>query len=201
MAASERNEGVRAAWREKAAAELKPRDLVFVDESGANRALHPLYGWARKGERACTSAPCNRGGNTSLLAAMGCEGVVASATVEGAANREAFVGWLEGSLCPNLRPGQTVVLDNCQIHKGDAVRERIEACGCKLVFLPPYSPDFNPIEQAFSKLKHFLRKTQARTQEALEQAIAAGLKIIAAVDALHWFKHCGYQVEAPAYCF
>jgi hypothetical protein len=119
--------------------------LVFVDESGSNLALAPRYGWAPKGQRAWGQAPTNRGKNTTVLAAMSSEGLLTSMTVEGAADTEAFLIYLDGFLCPALRSGQTVLMDNLRVHKAQAVRERIEACGCQLVFLPRYSPDFNPL--------------------------------------------------------
>jgi transposase len=170
--------------------------LVFVDESGSNLAMALRYGWALRGQRAWGQAPTNRGKNTTLFAAMTHEGLLASMTVEGAANTEAFLTYLDAVLCPALRPGQTVLIDNLKVHKAQAVRQRIEACGCRLVFLPRYSPDFNPIEGAFSKLKTFLRRVQARTREALEVAIGAGLQTITAQDARGWFKHYGYSPEA-----
>jgi transposase len=170
--------------------------LVFVDESGSNLAMALRYGWALGGERAWAKAPTNRGKNTTLFAAMTHQGLLASMTVEGAANTEAFLTYLDQVLCPALRPGQTVLMDNLQVHKAQAVRQRLEACGCQLVFLPRYSPDFNPIEGAFSKLKTFLRRVQARTREALEAAIGAGLQTITAQDAQGWFKHYGYALMA-----
>ena len=167
-------------------------DLVFVDESGANRALYPRYGYAPKGQRSHGQAPRNRGRNTSILAAMSPAGLIATRTVAGSTNTAVFLTYLDQVLCPALRPGQIVVLDNLCVHKNEAVRAKIAACGCRLVFLPAYSPDFNPIEHAFSKLKAFLRKAKARTQETLEAAIAAGLATITAQDAHGWFKHCEF---------
>jgi transposase len=174
--------------------ELDPKTLVFVDESGCNLALTPLYAWAPRGQRALAQAPRNRGKNTTLLAALTPEGILASLTLEGATNSEVFLTYLDQVLCPALRPGQTVVMDNLNVHKTAAVRERIEACGCRLWFLPAYSPDFNPIEQAFSKLKTYLRRVRARTRQRLQTAIAAGLQRISARDARGWFKHCGFAV-------
>jgi transposase len=195
LTASERDEAERAGWRQ-AHADLKPTDLVFVDESGSNFALTLRYGWALRGQRAWGKAPIKRGQNTTLLAAMTHEGLLASMTVEGAANTEAFLTYLDQVLCPALRPGQVVVMDNLQVHKAEAVRQRIEACGCRRLFLPRYSPDFNPIEGAFSKLKTFLLRVQARTREGLEAAIGAGLQTITAQDARGWFAHCGYPLAA-----
>ena len=191
LAASERDEAARARWRQDNAS-LKAEDLVFVDESGANLALAPRYGWAPRGQRACGQAPCNRGRNTTLVAAMTQDGLLASMTVEGAANTAVFLSYLDNVLCPALRPGQVVVLDNLSVHKSAAVAERIAATGCRLLFLPTYSPDFNPIEGAFGKLKNYLRRVAARTRDALEAAIAAGLATIGASDAQGWFRHCGY---------
>lgn len=172
---------------------------VFVDESGSNKALVPRYGYAPKGERSHGVVPRNRGRNTSILAAMGVEGLVGTMTVEGATNTEVFLTYLDQVLCPALRPGQVVILDNLSVHKNEAVRERIEACGCRLIFLPAYSPDFDPIEHAFAKLKTFLRKARARTQETLEAAIAAGLATVTAKDARGWFKHCGWPVHSQSF--
>ena len=170
-----------------------------MDESGSNKALAPRYGDAPKGERSHGTIPRNRGRNTSILAAMSAEGLVGTMTVEGATNTEVFLTYLDAVLCPALRPGQIVVMDNLSAHKNEAVKERIEACGCRLLFLPAYSPDFNPIEHAFSKLKAFLRKAKARTQTTLEAAIAAGLATITAQNAHGWFKHCEFPLPAQSF--
>jgi transposase len=198
LIASERDPLERAAWRTMAERELRTEDLVFVDESGASRALCALYGWAPRGQAACGSAPRNRGPNTSLLAAMSAKGLLGSLSVEGSVDREVFVTYLDQVLCPALRPGQVVILDNLSVHKGPEVLRRIEARGCRLVFLPAYSPDFNPIEGAFSKLKAFLRRAQARTQRTLENALAKGLARITAADAAGWFAHCGFPITQPS---
>ena len=194
LQASERDETQRAAWRARADKEFKAEALVFVDESGCNLALTPRYGWAPRGERAVAQAPRNRGPNTTVWAALTAEGLQASMIVEGAANPEVFLTYLDKVLCPRLHVGRTVVMDNLNVHRATAVRERIEARECQWVFLPSYSPDFNPLEEAFSKLKTFLRRAKARTREGLESAIAAGLQRITAQDAHHWFTHCGFAV-------
>ena len=165
-----------------------------MDESGANKALCPRYGYAPRGERCHGQAPRNRGKNTSILAAMNHRGLVGTMTVEGATNTDVFLTYLDRVLCPVLRPGQVVIMDNLSVHKNEAVREKVEAAGCRLHFLPAYSPDFNPIEHAFAKLKQGLRKARARTQETLEAAIAASLATITAQDACGWFKHCGFPL-------
>ena len=192
------DEAERAAWRKEHAG-LNPARLVFVDESGSNTALAQRYGWAPRGERATGQMPCNRGANTTTLAALTKRGLLASMTVEGAANTDVFLTYLDRVLCPALRRGQIVLLDNLRVHKSAAVRERIKARGCRLLFLPRYSPDFNPIEGAFSKLKTFLRRRAARTPRTLRRAIAAGLVTLTDKDALGWFGHCGYpaKVQSP----
>ena len=149
---------------------LDARSVVFVDEMGTNISLSPLYAWSRKGERANCSVPRNRGKNTTLLASMGVEGMGPSLAVEGATNSEVFETYVERVLAPALRRDQ-VVMDNLSAHKGERVRELIEGRGCELLYLPPYSPDLNPIEEAFSKIKGLLRKAEARSREALLEAL------------------------------
>lgn len=170
-----------------------PKRLVFIDESGFNLAMAPLYARAPKGQRAYGQVPKNRGENSSLIAALSLdEGVSAAMTLEGAVDGIAFQIYVREVLVPELRPGQIVVLDNLQVHKNQAVREAITARGCELLFLPSYSPDFNPIEQAFSKLKTLVRKHKARTKQALDYAIAAALKAVSLQDVIGWFSHAGY---------
>lgn len=199
LSASEQDPVERAAWRWQATALLHAPDLVFVDESGANRALCPRYGYAPRGQRCLGEAPRNRGANTSILAAMSPAGLIATMTVEGATNKEVFSTYLDHFLCPALRTGQTVILDNLAVHKSEEVRAKIEARGCRLWFLPAYSPDFNPIEHAFAKLKNFLRKAQARSQDTLQAAIGAGLDTISDQDARGWFKHCGFPLSTQPF--
>jgi transposase len=192
VSASERNEAVRADWRQ-AAQQLDTGKLVFIDESGSHISLTPLYAWAPRNERADGSVPRNRGSNTTILGALSQQGVQAAMTVEGAADGLVFEAFIKHVLMPTLQPGQIVIMDNLSIHKGQRVRELIESCGCQLLFLPAYSPDFSPIEQAWSKLKAHLRRIGARTHEALEEAIAQALRLISAADAQAWFRHCGYH--------
>ena len=170
--------------------------MVFTDESGCNLALTPLYGWAPCGERARAQAPRNRGPNTTVLAALTTEGVLASLRIEGAANTEGFLTFLDQVLLPALPPDRLVLMDQLHVHKAAAVRPRIEAHGCRLEFLPSDSPDFNPIEEAFSKLKSYLRRQKARTRERLGQAIDLGLQRLTAQDARGWFRHCGFAVAS-----
>lgn len=173
---------------------LDSERLVFVDECGSHIALTPLYGWAPKGERACGSVPRNRGQNTTILGALSLFGMQAAMTLEGAADTVAFEAFVEQVLGPSLMPGQIVIMDNLSIHKSERTRQLIESRGCSLLFLPSYSPDFSPIEPAWSKLKAHLRRVAARTKEALEEAIAHALDRISVQDAHGWFGHCGYAL-------
>ncbi len=158
--------------------------------------MTPRYGRAPRGERVVGPVPRNHGPNTTLLAALTLEGIIAAMTLEGAADRDAFEVFGEQVLCPTLTPGQLVIWDTLSVHKSATAHRLITARGCRILFLPPYSPDFAPIEQAFSKLKTQLRRTGARTREALADAIAAALTTITAVDAQAWFAHCGYPRPA-----
>jgi transposase len=175
---------------------LEAERLVFVDEMGANTSLAPLYAWSRRGERALASVPRNWGANVTLLASITAEGMGECLAVEGSTTREAFEAYLERVLTPSLGPGQVVVMDNLSSHKGSRVRELIEERGCKLVYLPPYSPDLNPIEEAFAKLKALLRKAGARTCEALIEAMGWALEAVRAKDARSFFEHRGYRATA-----
>lgn len=151
---------------------------------------------APKGERAYGRVPRNRGRNTTLLASMGAGGMGPCMAVVGSTTKAVFEAYIERVLAPSLSPGQVVVMDNLGAHRGERVRELIEARGCSLVFLPPYSPDFSPIEEAFSKLKALLRKAAARTRGALLEAIGRAIGAVTARDARGWFAHCGYPVGA-----
>ena len=198
MGASGRDEFLRAAWRELFAGRAEPWRLVFVDEMGANVSLSPLYAWSRRGQRAFGSAPRNWGKNVTLLASITAEGVGPCLAVEGATRREVFEAYLERVLAPSLRPGQFLVMDNLSAHKGGRVREIVEAAGCGLAYLPPYSPDLNPIEQAFAKVKGLLRTTEARTREALVEAMGQALDELTSREVHGFFGHCGYRtVDQP----
>ncbi len=170
--------------------------LVFVDEMGTNTSLAPLYAWSRRGERALASVPRNWGANVTLLASMSAEGIGPCLAVEGPTTREVFEAYLERVLAPSLRPGQVIVMDNLSSHKGSRMRELIEERGCELMYLPPYSPDLNPIEEAFAKLKTLLRRAGACTREALIEAMGRALDAVTASDARGFFEHCGYRATA-----
>jgi len=196
LVASERDEARRAAWRAEVAA-LDPADLLFVDESSTHISLTRTHARAPRGQRAVGRVPRNHDPRLSLVAALGPGGISQAAlTLPGAIDGAAFAAFVEQELAPRLRPGQVVVLDNLTAHKGERVRRAIEAAECRLLFLPPYSPDFAPIEQAFSKIKAHLRGVAARTQETLEAAIGEALALITAADARGWFGHCGYRPAA-----
>jgi transposase len=175
------------------AEKVEPQRLVFVDEMGANTSLSVLHAWSHTGKRAYCSVPRNRGKNTTLLASMDAKGMGPTLAVEGAIDREVFEAYLEEVLAPSLRSGQIVVMDNLTAHKGDRVRELIEERGCELLYLPSYSPDLNPIEEAFSKIKGILRKAEARSREALIEAAGRALEAITPQDAEGFFRHCGYR--------
>lgn len=183
---------MRAAWQALVAGQIDAGRLVFVDEMGSNTSLGPLYAWARRGERARAEAPRNRGKNTTLLASMTAEGVGSCLAVVGGTTKAIFEAYVERVLAPTLSAGQVVVMDNLSAHKGERVRELIEERGCELLFLPPYSPDYNPIEEAFSKVKALLRRAGARTREALVEAMGLALSAVTAQDARGFFEHCGY---------
>ncbi len=189
---------MRAAWWAEVQ-RLDPTQLVFIDESGTNLAMTPRYGRAPRGQRVVGTAPRNHGPNTTLLAAMSPAGITAAMTLEGAADRDAFEVFVGQVLVPTLVPGQTVIWDNLSVHKSATAQHVIEAAGCHVRFLPPYSPDFAPIELAFSKLKTSLRRAQARTRSALDAAITAGLATITATDARAWFAHCGYHLTGQSF--
>ena len=183
----------RVTWRENAS-KLPTESLVFIDECGSNIALTPVYARAPKGERARGSVPRNRGKNTMLIAALSLEGMGAAMILEESANTTAFELYVKHVLAPSLHAGQIVVMDNLQAHKSARVKQTIEAKGCQLLFLPGYSPDLSPIEEAFSKLKTALLVARARTREALQEAIGQALLTITAQDAHGWFQHCGYSL-------
>jgi transposase len=198
MGALERDEWLRAAWRVMVAEQVGTERLVFVDEMGTNSSLSALYAWAPKGQRAHCSVPRNRGANTTVLSSMSAEGMGPSLTVEGATTSVVFEAYLEQVLAPTLRRGQVVVMDNLSAHKGEKVRELIEERGCELIYLPSYSPDLNPIEEAFSKIKGLVRKAEARSREALVEAIGWALSAVTSRDARAFFEHCGYRMSVQS---
>ena len=175
------------------ASHFDARRLVFVDESGFHTSMTRLRARAPKGERAYGKVPRNRGKNTTLIAAMTLEGSMGeSMTIEGATDALAFEAYVEHFLAPTLKEGQVVVLDGLGAHRTQRVTELIEARGSQLMFLPSYSPDLNPIEEAFSKIKGIVRKVGARMREALMEAIELALAAVTPEDVAGWFAHAGY---------
>ena len=172
---------------------------MFVDEMGANISLSPLYGWSRVGERLRAKAPRNWGKNVTLISSMSLAGMGPSVAVEGATSGAVFESYVEQALVPSLRRGQVVVMDNLSAHKGERIRELLERQGCELLYLPPYSPDMNPIEEAFSKVKGLLRKAQARTRETLIEAMGKALDAVSSRDARGCFEHSGYRTTVQSF--
>jgi transposase len=194
--AQERDEEVRGLWR-WLASHFDARRLVFIDESGFNTSMTRLRARAPRGERAYGKVPRNRGKNTTLIASITLEGGIMgeSMVIEGATDAEVFEAYIERFLAPTLKEGQVVVLDRLGAHRTQRVRELVEATGAELVFLPSYSPDLNPIEEAFSKIKGTVRKAGARTREALVEAIDRALAAVTPGDAAGWFAHAGYESQ------
>jgi transposase len=174
--------------------DIDPARFVFVDECGTNIALTRLYARAPRGERAFGKVPRNWGKNLTLIAAMSAEGMGQAMSVEGATDGAAFEAYVKHFLLPTLKEGQMIIMDNLQVHKSTKVRKLVESAGASVLFLPPYSPDFSPIEEAFSKIKAILRSIEARTQQTLLEAIGQALDAVSQRDALGWFAHCGYRL-------
>jgi transposase len=176
-------------------ATLNFRRCKFIDESGVNISMTRLYGRAPKGQRVLGSAPQNHGENVTMLGALSCAGLEAMMTVNGATDADVFRVYIQEVLAPTLSEGDIVVMDNLSAHKVAGVREAVEARGAQLLYLPPYSPDLNPIERCWSKIKTALRAANARTREALDEAITLALATVTESDARAWFKHCGYVLH------
>lgn len=170
--------------------------FVFVDESGVNLTLARRYGWAPRNERCHGAVPRNYPTNLTLTAALTVDGMGPAMVLDGPIDTIAFRHYVERFLAPSLRPGQIVVLDNLSVHKDAAIRAAIRAAGCLLLYLPSYSPDFNPIELALSKVKAYLRRVGARTQEELEAALGVAIDLISSADARGYFRHCGFVGSA-----
>ena len=185
---------LRAAFLE-ALAQADFTRFKFVDETSTNLTYCRRYARAEGGQRAGQGVPLPSGPNVTLVAALTPQGLQAAMTLNGAVNGEVFAAYLAQVLGPTLVPGDVVVLDNLPAHKVAGLAEIVATHGARLLYLPPYSPDFNPIELAFSKLKTWLRTAQARTREALETTIQAAIEWISGQDAENWFDHCGYHVH------
>lgn len=173
--------------------ELLPERLVFIDETGASTKMARRYGRAPKGERCRAPVPHGHWKTTTLVGALRLEGMTAPMILDGPMHGQAFIAYVEQVLAPTLKPGDVVVMDNLPAHKPTAVREAVEAAGAELMFLPPYSPDFNPIEMAFAKLKAFLKKVAARTVDALWDAIAQAIDTFTPTECENYFAAAGYD--------
>lgn len=176
----------------KEAATKDPERLVFLDESGSNIAMATLYGRAPRGERVVDYKPANWGGNITMVAAITLDGPISHSTYDGAMNKERFIEFTVEELCPVLRPGDIVVMDNLRAHHAPEVREAIENVGAELWFLPPYSPDLNPIELMWSVVKEKLRRASLRVASAVKAAFVKALNSLDSDFFPAWFDHCGY---------
>lgn len=181
-------------WRQSQG-DLDPARLVFLDESGAKTNMTRLRGRAKGGQRCVDDAPHGHWCTTTMLSSMRLDGSTACMAIEGATSAEVFREYVRQVLAPTLRPGDIVVLDNLAAHKDREALALIAAAGAKVWFLPPYSPDLNPIESMWSKVKAFLRSVKARTLGALLDAIAAALRTITPQDTQGWFSLCGYPAS------
>lgn len=174
---------------------IDPERLVFLDESGVTTEMTRRYGRALGGARVAEGTPAGHWKTLTVVGAVSRAGWVATMTIEAATDGDVFRAYLEHVLCPQLKAGQIVVMDNLSAHKVDGVRELIEACGAEVRYLPPYSPDFNPIENCWSKVKLALRAAKARTLEFLEQAMTEALATVTVENVQGWFRHCGYELQ------
>jgi transposase len=196
VAAAERNNYKRG-WFWRRAREMNHRRFIFLDETAVNTAMTPTHGRAPRGERVVDSAPRNYGEQTSVVGALSLgRGLLAMMTLTGAVDTLAFDAYLARVLGPRLRKGDVIVLDNLNVHKASQVERVAEERGAQVLWLPPYSPDFSPIEQCWSKIKALLRAAKARTREELEKALAQAVTLVTKADIRGWFKHCGYRVAS-----
>lgn len=193
MTASERNNRKRA-WFWRRLKKIVHSRLKFIDEAGVTTVLTRLRGRAAPGKRVREPVPKNYGQAPSILSLMSLAGVETTMLVEGAVDTICFDVLCQKFLRPCLQVGDIVVLDNLGAHKASQIEAIAKECSAQVIWLPPYSPDFSPIEQRWSKLKTYLRKVKARSKEQLDHAVAEGLKLITESDCRSWFKHCGYQV-------
>lgn len=173
--------------------DLDPERLVFIDETGLTTKMARLRGRAPRGERCRASIPYGHWKTTTFTAGIRLSGLMAPMVLDGPMDGAAFLAYVEHVLAPTLAPGDVVIMDNLPAHKVTGVRKRIEAVGARLLYLPPYSPDFNPIEMAFSKLKAFMRKQSARTVEHLWDAITKAIDIFKPNECTNYFSAAGYE--------
>lgn len=168
---------------------------MFLDESGVTTQMTRMWGRAVRGERVQEGTSAGHWQILTLLGAMTIDGLVATMTIPSPTDGDVFLAYVEQVLCPALKPDQVVVMDNLSAHKVSDVRDRIEQAGATLLYLPPYSPDFNPIEKAWSKIKQLLRSAKARAADALDEAVTRAIAAITPQNATAWFQHCGYRIQ------
>ncbi len=168
--------------------------LVFFDESGVNLSMTRTYARAPRGERAVGYVPKNWGESITLVAGVGLRGLIAPLRLMGSMTADVFEAYIEQFVCPELRAGDIVIVDNLSAHKRASIASLVGRAGARLRYLPPYSPDFSPIEPCWSKVKELIRAAAARTVEALDEAIVKALRAVSMSDARGWFGHCGYRV-------
>ncbi len=183
----------RARWA-KAQARVSHRRFLFIDESSAKTNMTRLYGRAPRGTRVYDHVPCGRWETTTMIAAVGRNGPQAPWVLSGPMDGDAFTVWTTHVLAPTLEPGDIVVMDNLSVHKNKAARAAIESAGALIWDLPPYSPDLNPIEKMWSKIKAFLRKSKPRDPETLWQTIGRAMEKVTNKDIVNWFASCGYSL-------
>lgn len=191
--AQERNAKKRRAFRRKVQ-KLEPEKFVFIDEMGANINLSRRYARAPKGQRVEEALPQNTPANVSVAGALGARKLLAACCIEGAFDGEAFAAFIEQMVVPQLEPGQTVLMDNVPTHQAARVESAIKSAEATLLNLPAYSPDLDPMEPCWSKIKTYLRKAKARTVEALYKAIGSSMQLVTAEDIRGWFSHAGYNL-------
>lgn len=173
---------------------LDANKLIFIDESGANLRMESTYARGEGGQRVKMPVPCDRGTHLSIIGAISTQKIEAALYGEWATDGEIFLSFIEERLAPQLKPGHIVVMDNIKFHLQASVAKAIELKGAKVIFLPPYSPDYSPIENMWSKLKNTLRKLAPRSLKEFKKAIRVAFKEISQTDLINWFKHCGYKV-------
>lgn len=181
----------RSLWRQETS-QIDPERLIFLDESGVTTEMTRRYGRAQGGQRVTEGTPAGHWRTLTVLGAVRRAGWVATMTIEAATDGEIFLAYLEQVLCPQLRPGDVVVMDNLAAHKVPGVRDLLQAAGAELRYLPPYSPDFNPIEKCWSQIKQYLRAAKARSLSSLELSLAQALAAVTPQTLQACFRHCGY---------
>jgi transposase len=197
LAAQERNEPERQAFRDQIAT-LDARRLVVVDECASHIGMIPGYGRAPRGQRRWGTKRRNYGKNMSIVACLTLNGMGPTMTLEGAIDTAAFEAYVQHCLLPFLQPGQIVLMDNLSSHKGSRIEPLIASRGCSVLYIPAYSPDLTPIEEAFSKIKTFLKRASAQTVDTLLDAISAALPIVSISDAFGFFHHAGFTLPAQS---